>query len=439
METSIRYIKVDGMACNSCESSIQKLLDNQKGIVNIKADYRKNIIKITHTTDADWKYISNLLDNAGYKVIDANTAPPSKAAHKWNNIFKIVLVIIGFSVLYFIIAHTISFQYLPDISPETGYLGLFVIGFLTSFHCIAMCGGINISQSITNTSSLPAWRSSLLYNTGRVIAYTLIGGAAGVIGSAFTLTNSAKGAFMIAAGIIMAMLGISLSGFISLGNSPLSPVINRIRMRLAKFTKNSPFAVGLLNGFMPCGPLQIMQFYALTTGSFAVGALSMFFFSLGTVPLMFLLGFSISFFSRRLSKLFVRISAILVILLGLIMVERGIAFVPVKLQVPSENAMKTESASQSDSTQFIENDLSFFGYPSFSVKGGVPVKWNLRAKEDVLNGCNQVLIIPQYGIEKKLQPGDNFIEFTPPTSGEINYSCWMGMIHGKISVESAAK
>ena len=44
--------------------------------------------------------------------------------------------------------------------------------------------------------------------------------------------------------------------------------------------------VGLLNGSMPCGPLQAMQIYALGTEACG-GALSMFAFSIGTVPLMF--------------------------------------------------------------------------------------------------------------------------------------------------------
>jgi plastocyanin domain-containing protein len=36
--------------------------------------------------------------------------------------------------------------------------------------------------------------------------------------------------------------------------------------------------------------------------------------------------------------------------------------------------------------------------------------------------------IPKYGIEKKLVPGDNTIEFTSAGSGVIAYGCGMGMI-----------
>jgi len=40
----------------------------------------------------------------------------------------------------------------------------------------------------------------------------------------------------------------------------------------------------MLNGILPCGPLQTMQLYALGTGSAFKGAASMFIFALGTVP-----------------------------------------------------------------------------------------------------------------------------------------------------------
>ena len=42
-----------------------------------------------------------------------------------------------------------------------------------------------------------------------------------------------------------------------------------------KARSKSPLIVGLLNGLMPCGPLQAMQVYALSTGSPFAGALSM--------------------------------------------------------------------------------------------------------------------------------------------------------------------
>jgi plastocyanin domain-containing protein len=54
-----------------------------------------------------------------------------------------------------------------------------------------------------------------------------------------------------------------------------------------------------------------------------------------------------------------------------------------------------------------------------------------------LNGCNNAIVIPEFKIEKRLQVGDNIIEFTPTKTGKFRYSCWMGMIRGTITVVAA--
>ncbi|MBK7468737.1 MAG: sulfite exporter TauE/SafE family protein [Saprospiraceae bacterium] len=46
-----------------------------------------------------------------------------------------------------------------------------VIGFLGSFHCIAMCGPLAMAMPLQENKN---W-SILFYNTGRVFSYTLLG------------------------------------------------------------------------------------------------------------------------------------------------------------------------------------------------------------------------------------------------------------------------
>lgn len=74
-------------------------------------------------------------------------------------------------------------------------------------------------------------------------------------------------------------------------------------------------------------------------------------------------------------------------------------------------------------------------YQPITVKKGVPVKWIISISEEDIYGCNETMVIPSYGIEKKLLPGENVIEFTPTETGIISYSCWMNMIRSKITVE----
>ena len=96
------------------------------------------------------------------------------------------------------------------------------------------------------------------------------------------------GIFAILSGVFMVIMGLNMLNVIPWLKkiNPHMPKIFGRKIQGSK-GKHGPFIVGLLNGLMPCGPLQAMQLYALGTGSFLMGAASMFVFSLGTVPLMF--------------------------------------------------------------------------------------------------------------------------------------------------------
>ena len=165
---------------------------------------------------------------------------------------------------------------------------LFLIGLLTSVHCIAMCGGINLSQCIGNTDK--SFRSAIAYNAGRVLSYTGIGFVLGLIGSlaggdaSVGIPVTVQGGLKLFAGALMVLMGINMLN--------LFPALRKLTLRIPKGIAarvrtrkvgSSAFVVGLLNGFMPCGPLQSMQIVALASGSPVNGAMSMLIFSLGTV------------------------------------------------------------------------------------------------------------------------------------------------------------
>ena len=55
--------------------------------------------------------------------------------------------------LYMIATQAGLFNALPKVDASIGYGMLFVIGLLTSVHCVAMCGGIALSQSVGDAAS----------------------------------------------------------------------------------------------------------------------------------------------------------------------------------------------------------------------------------------------------------------------------------------------
>ncbi len=67
----------------------------------------------------------------------------------------------------------------------------------------------------------------------------------------------------------------------------------------------------------------------------------------------------------------------------------------------------------------------------FTVKVGVPVKWDINS---VSASCATSLQVPGLGITKSLIRGENSIEFTPTETGTINFSCGMGMYTGQFYV-----
>jgi sulfite exporter TauE/SafE len=297
-----------------------------------------------------------------------------------------------------------------------------------------MCGGINLSQCIPQTGGTPV-RSSLLYNVGRVLSYTAIGGIVGALGSVITLSGAFKGIVQLIAGVFMVIMGINMLGifpWLRRLQPQLPKGLSRIVSR-AKGKNNSPFIVGLLNGLMPCGPLQAMQLFALSTGSAVAGALSMLLFSLGTVPLMFGVGALSSLLSKKFTSKVMTAGAVLVTVLGLTMFTQGASLSGLSLNIASVGSQVSDSTIV-DGYQVVSSTLKSGEYPKIRVQAGVPVKWTINAPQGTINGCNNRLIIQEYGVEFQFKTGDNVIEFTPAKAGNIPYSCWMGMIRSTITV-----
>lgn len=442
-------LTVGGMSCTGCEAIVEKALLSIGGVEKASASFAKNQVTVVYDPKrVSFEKMRAALKKSGYKLEQAvkvmkKADDDAEKPFSAKGFIGIAIVLLA---LYVIIKNTVGFNFIPEITSSMGYGVLFVVGLLTSLHCVAMCGGINLSQCIpkgndTQISAKAKLKPSLLYNLGRVVSYTIIGGIVGALGSVISFSGWAKGIIAILSGVFMVVMGLSMTG--------IFPWINRITPRLPRFFREKagavgrgrgPFAVGLLNGLMPCGPLQAMQIYALGTGSFIAGALSMFSFSLGTLPLMFGLGAIVTMLGSKFTKNMMKISAVLVSVLGVIMLCRGLVLSGVYVpSVKSETAVSAPAASGDtvnvqDGVQNISSTLPSSGYPDITVKKGVPVVWDLKADSSNINGCNNRMVISKYGIQVKLQAGDNIIKFTPTETGKITYSCWMGMQTGTITV-----
>lgn len=441
-----KHLIINGMTCINCQNRIQKKLQNTPGIVKAAVSYADGAADITYNSDIlSLERITSIIEALDYQVLPEGTATKQDT----NRTLCILMIILFLFVIlqYSGILNLLAPGRLADT--KMGYGMLFVIGLITSVHCIAMCGGINLSQSLPRKKETNTFLPSFLYNLGRVVSYTLIGALLGFLG--FLLGGGAQtgtplilqGCIKLIAGIWMVIMGINMLN--------LFPGLRKLNLRPPKFLAakintekvktNRPFIIGLLNGLMPCGPLQSMQLVALSSGNPLAGALSMLCFSLGTVPLMLGLGSLVAALSRKFTRAVMNIGAVLVVVLGLAMLSQGFSlsglssgFHSLFLSASDASPSDTEQPEIVDGVQVVNSTLSPGQYPSITVQAGIPVKWIINAPEGSINGCNYKMYIQEYGIEYTFQTGENILEFTPDKAGIIEYSCWMGMIHGTISV-----
>jgi sulfite exporter TauE/SafE/plastocyanin domain-containing protein/copper chaperone CopZ len=455
------------MTCPSCENRIEKALKKLPGIRTVKASFASGRVEIEYDPEAVTEAaVRETVEKAGYKAAD--TAE--------NGAFTGIGIGIVIVAAYLLIDALGGFTLLPSIDSSFGYGMLFLAGILTSFHCIAMCGGIALSQSLPAPAGGPGTaaadpgftaklRPGLLYNGGRVLSYTLIGGAAGALGGAFGFSPGAKVIITGLAGLFMLFLGLRMLGLLRRVSMPSVPLPRFLRSAYDKLSGRGPFVVGILNGFMPCGPLQTMQLYALGTGSALAGALSMFLFSLGTVPLLLGFGAAASIIPKRHSFHLVRAGAVLVLFLGIATIGRALTLSgyslpeipdllaagrtapsressaggrsgsgqPLRGGAPEQRLLK---AAVSGGVQRVVTEIGPSRYVPFTVQAGIPVEWTVRVKAQDLNGCNNPMVVPAYGLKIRLKPGDNLVRFTPDKEGTVPYSCWMGMIRSRIVVVS---
>ena len=445
-----KVIIIDGMTCINCQNRIEQELKNTAGISKARVSYSEGLAEIEFDTGIlTLNSIATIIKELGYTVVN----------EKHNNYLKLIKTIGTFAIIillyYLLQRYGILNLLVPSMLADSkmSYGMLFIVGLLTSVHCITMCGGINLSQCIPSRDSenegiskVNVLKPSFLYNAGRVISYTAIGFLLGTVGMLITGGSGTgiplflQGMLKIIAGLFMVVMGINMLG--------VFPFLRRLQIRFPqksivkinqkKRTEKRPFVVGVLNGLMPCGPLQSMQIIALGSGNPISGAVAMFMFSLGTAPLMMGLGSLVSALGKKYTKMVMQTGCILVVVLGLAMLSQGAGVLGINVNRINSTSGTTELnmavVSEKGDIQYVESNLDFGSYPEITVYSGIPVKWTIHVPEEVINGCNYKMILRTYGITHEFTAGDNVIEFTPDESSVVQYTCWMGMIYGKINI-----
>lgn len=207
-------------------------------------------------------------------------------------------------------------------------------GFVSSLHCVQMCGPIVLSYSIA-ANTAQGRRSflglHLAYNAGRSVTYMLLGMIAGLAGGAMAWVGQLAGfqnVTAIVAGTAMVLTGIAMFGFAPGLQDWRGFALPARFLRPAGKLISSPrpaakFSLGLMMGFLPCGLIYAALMKAIGTASPVDGALTMLTFALGTSVALVVVGLGASAATVKLARWGTTVSAITILIMGLVLIGRG--------------------------------------------------------------------------------------------------------------------
>jgi len=202
----------------------------------------------------------------------------------------------------------------------------FFIGLFGSVHCIGMCGPLAFAVPSFHSQWWMVVVDKFVYNAGRVITYTLLGLLIGLLGRQLWLAGLQQSVAVIS-GILIIMAGFSRMFKVKFSQSKLMPKMLAPINKLIGFAlkhKAGHFAVGLLNGFLPCGFVYLALIGAVNTDSAYSSAQYMFWFGVGTFPLMLLATVSMGFIGPQVRRNINKAMPYLMVCLGLWFVLRGL-------------------------------------------------------------------------------------------------------------------
>ena len=203
---------------------------------------------------------------------------------------------------------------------------LFVMGLVSSAHCIGMCGGIMgaLTMAIPQNAKASRWLILVAYNLGRIFSYTVMGAVAGLFARQFAALGGGiilrvlAGTLLIAMGLYLADWWRGLTKLETVGRY-LWVYIQPVGKRLMPVT-NVPkgFLLGALWGWLPCGLVYAALAMAMTQPSAIQAASGMLAFGLGTLPSVLAAGVAAQQLTRILQQRKLRMAlAIIMIAFGL--------------------------------------------------------------------------------------------------------------------------
>lgn len=315
-------LHVSGMHCASCPLLIESELSDLGYVTSAKASLKRHHVEVVgdfgeKTVAEVAKDLTVVVRTHGYVLSE------EKQIHsaKWHEFSVAIPIALGF-IAFFILLQKLGIVNLITTS-HVSYSTAFLIGMIASVStCMAVVGGLVLSMSANFAKEGDKVRPQLLFHVGRLVSFLVFGGVIGALGSAFQLNGTSTFILSLVVAVILLILGINLLD--------VFPWTKKLQPTLPRYIGNhvhglkqmnhilTPMLVGVATFFLPCGFTQSMQLYALSTGSFITGSLTMFAFALGTFPVLAVLSFSsLALHTKVRSSIFFKTAGLVVIFFGL--------------------------------------------------------------------------------------------------------------------------
>jgi uncharacterized protein len=317
--------------------------------------------------------------------------------------------------------------------------------------CAALVGGLVLGLATRYNALHPelSFRERIVpqiwFHAGRVGGFALFGALLGFLGGKLSGSIGFTAFLTLIAGVIMLLLGLQLTN--------LSPRLAQWNLTLPKglarflgiggndtaYTHRGALILGALTFFLPCGFTQAVQLAVVASGSVLLGAIALPVFALGTLPGLAVLGGIGAVAQGKVRTWLFPFIAVLLVAFGGWNVISGLHLFGVNTtdwgrtqnigedtaaMAPLENGVQVIRLIQ-DARGYRPSEL-----PKLRV--GVPAKLVIDSQDSYT--CASTFVIPAFGIQRQLKPGENVIEFTPRKEGDLVFSCGMGMFRGSLDV-----
>jgi sulfite exporter TauE/SafE/copper chaperone CopZ len=466
-------VPVAGMTCRSCEVRIERQVGRLPGVERVSASSTHGRVEIESSAPIPQAAIAAAIQKAGYEI--GTTPWLERDPSVWITAAAGVALIAGLAL----VAQATGIAELANRTGDLAQGGLLVamlLGLAAGVStCMALVGGLVLALSasyqarraragLPEQSRAAQMRPALVFMGGRIVGYAAFGALLGAIGASLTMPPAMTAALMIAAAVVMTLIGARLTGLsprVATWSPTLPPSLAR-SLGLADtdaggYSDVRAAGLGALTFFMPCGFTQAVQIYALSTGSPATAAMLMAAFAIGTAPgLLVLAGLPVVVPSRARPTL-LRLVGVVVLGFAVVNAGAGLRLAGVNLAPfgvsPAEatttggsgtsNVPATGSGSGSGSGagnaqaagfQELRTYQEVDGYQPANVviAAGIPTRWTIESASS--RSCAAFLVVPELGIEARLQKGDNVIELPAMNPGTLAYTCSMGMYGGTITI-----